>query len=335
MAIAHALDIFQSPYTERVIILLLGFIFLGIGLASTGPQKHGRLGLGVLTVLVLILNVRYLICSMHGAIAFFVSLYDPFYLIGVPGSGGITDFFHAALGGERLQAVLKKTYTFATVDPAYKGLQQCFKTHKECSSISYYSYHPAWAARFYSRFIDANDGSEDLSMMRLILRVHIACNTLGLVLSFFQVCIIPRTSATFKQLHRWTGWVAVALTIVGSSAGLWMGMGHGNIDEYGGVWAVFGWISMFACSIGCMIPGVIAACRRDIATHEKWILRMYGAIWGQFLAFRLLFAIFGRITIFSQSAITLISTWGAAPVGLCASEWARRRWKIHMHNKES
>ena len=207
------------------------------------------------------------------------------------------------------------------------GLAPCKDTHPHCGFLSYYSHHPSWAGVFYSEFVDSADGSRRPAARRQSLLLHIGANSAALVLCFCQVCLIPRTTPAWKRAHRVAGWAAVALTLFGTSVGLSMGLDHAQYEQYGGIWAPIGWASMFGLTVGTLAPGVLAGVRRDIQAHEKWMLRFFGAMWGAFLAFRLLFLVGGRLLVGSSSAVTLLAVWGGAPCGIAAAEWARTRWK--------
>ena len=36
---------------------------------------------------------------------------------------------------------------------------------------------------------------------------------------------------------------------------------------------------MFTLTVGCLVPGVVAGMRRDIPSHEKWMIRFYGSMY--------------------------------------------------------
>ena len=139
--------VLASPHLERLLILTVLSLLLGIGLASTGPQKRGVQGLAVLTLVALALDSRYFWMSMHDSISFFIALYDPFTHIGLA-SGGVSAFFHSTMGRvqEQDQAWNEAGYNATTMP----GLSGCLASHSGCGALVYYKHHPSWAATFYS-----------------------------------------------------------------------------------------------------------------------------------------------------------------------------------------
>ena len=176
--------------------------------------------------------------------------------------------------------------------------------------------------------MDSDDGETQPALRRNILRLHIGANSIALAASFVQVCLIPADSAPgYKRGHRALGWLTTALAIVGSCAGLHMGLDHGQHEAYGGYWGVAGWGSMFVLTMGPLFLGIRAAARRDIAAHKKWMNRFYGSMWGAFLCFRLLFLL-NRVLLAFPAATTLLAVWGGAPMGIAIAEFAQRKWGV-------
>jgi hypothetical protein len=66
-----------------------------------------------------------------------------------------------------------------------------------------------------------------------------------------------------------------------------LGLEHGDIEEYGGMLLVVGWLWMGAWLVGLLGIGVLAARRGDFQSHRRWMIRWFGAMWGSFLIFRL------------------------------------------------
>ena len=64
----------SPPLTERLVLLIVALMLVGIGLALTGPKKWGIHGLALLTGLATVLDSRYFFFSMHDSIAFFIAI---------------------------------------------------------------------------------------------------------------------------------------------------------------------------------------------------------------------------------------------------------------------
>ena len=117
------------------------------------------------------------------------------------------------------------------------------------------------------------------------------------------------------------------LTLSGVSAACTLAIEHGNVTSYGGNIAVVGWFEVAGCVLGCLILGVLAAVRKDIATHQKWMTRYYGAMWGSFLVFRLIFLFAGPVFRSVGGVLTPLAIWVSAPLGILIAEWVRlRNW---------
>ena len=55
---------------------------------------------------------------------------------------------------------------------------------------------------------------------------------------------------------------------------------------------------MGTCVLGCLIPGILAARKKDYKTHKKWMFRWTGSMWGASLIFRLIFLLLGPFLLF-------------------------------------
>jgi len=74
------------------------------------------------------------------------------------------------------------------------------------------------------------------------------------VLSFSQVFFIP--GAHQPQLYKVMGWLTVACVTIGATSGMKMGTEHVQILEFGGNFAVLGWIQMLLLAIVPLIFGI-------------------------------------------------------------------------------
>ena len=55
----------ESPLTERLVLLIVVLLLLGLYLASSGRGRRGVQGMGLLTLLAASLDSRYFFLSMH------------------------------------------------------------------------------------------------------------------------------------------------------------------------------------------------------------------------------------------------------------------------------
>lgn len=271
----------------------LGIVYLclAIGIALLlselrAKSRYGWTGMVLLTVLAGIMNYRYGVNDVGETIAFFISLYDPFYNIGATGD-------------------LSR----------YPGLVQCQTAN--CTMLpSMFQHHPPWAATFHYRFTAAAEASIRCGK----LYAHIWLNTTGFIMCLFQVHEGLRNR--YLWLHRKLGWAAIAMVSGGTLNALWLSSEHSAEDDYGNHWAVAGWILMASTVFGTLIPGVLAVLRKDIPAHKKWMIRFYGSLWGSFLVFRIIF-LFGALFRWHKTILTQIAIWTSAPAGVAIAEWVR------------
>lgn len=280
------------------------------GLALAGTKGRWFTGLTILLVCAVAVNARYFLFSVGEAIAFFNGLYDTFLLW----NGGPQLYFQSLFGFEAAPAEVNVT--------GMPGMAPCDPNWPDCGMLGYYAVHPSWAAQFYNRFVDGLNGV-DRSSRRLMLRIHIFFNTFALVLSFVQIFVLPGTKN--PSLHKTMGWLTVVCVSVGASMGMRMGSEHGDIKEYGGGWAVAGWVSMYLCTMVPLVIGIRAAMTKQLQAHRIWMIRFHGAMWGAFWAFRIHFILVGPIFIQSVDATTLWAVWTGAPTGIIVAEWAGKR----------
>lgn len=273
----------------------LGIVYVGLAGGSVllcyglYNKSAGWVGMVSLTVLACMINYRYGINDVGETIAFFNSVYDPFYNIGA--SGNMTN---------------------------YPGLSRCFKGN-DCSVLSF-QYHAAWAATFHHRFTGAAGAAFNCAR----LYAHIWMNTTA-----FALCLVQFHQPTRRKylwLHRKMGWATITLVTSGTVTALWLGLEHGKEEFYGGYYAVAGWVSMATTLFSTLIPGVLAVVKKpaDVPAHKKWMTRFYGSMWGAFLIFRVWF-LFGGLFRWHKIAIIQIAVWTSAPLGVLCAEFARVR----------
>jgi len=279
----------QLSLAANLVIVYVGLAggtaFMCYGLTN---QRVGLMGMMPLTGLVAVVNCRYGIKDTGETIAFFNSIYDPFYNIGA--TGNMTN---------------------------YPGLARCFNDNNNCSLLKF-EYHAAWAATFHRRFTSAPEAAFNCAR----LYSHVWMNTTA-----FIICLIQFHEPTRRQylwLHRKLGWAAISLVTGGTLSALWLGSEHGNEELYGGKYGVAGWFSMGATLFSTLIAGVLAVRRGDIAGHKKWMTRFYGSMWGAFLVFRIVFLLGGFFR-WHKILMVQIAVWGSAPLGVAIAEWVRVR----------
>ncbi|CAK0873733.1 unnamed protein product [Prorocentrum cordatum] len=267
--------------------LSVGTCLLCCGMTSKSGSGSMRAGMVLLTALGAVVNYRYGIRDVEETIAFFNSMYDPFYL---------------AFAGYDLDS--------------YPGLARCH-VNNTCSLLSY-GYHASWAVAFHRRFTEGAMAGFNCAR----LYSHVWMNTTA-----FIICLVQFHEPTRRKylwIHKKLGWAAISLVTVGTASALWLGSEHGSEEMYGANYAVAGWFSMAATMFGMLIPGVWTILRKDVASHRKWMTRFYGAMWGAFLVFRIIF-LFGGFFRWHRILIIQLAVWTSAPLGvLCAEFWRVR-----------
>ena len=288
-----------SPHANMAIayVTLAGgtaLLVCGINRSKTG-QKAGWVGMLLLTFMMGWINYSYGLRNTAGeSIAFFNGLYDPFYNIGSP-SGNVSD---------------------------HPGLMPCLDTsngpHNNCAMNVGYTLHASWAANFHYRFTEKVGWVFNCAR----LYAHIWMNTTAFIIALVQ--FDKNTRSTMLWLHRKLGWAATILTTAGTLTAMWLGSEHHAEELYGGAQAMCGWFTMGACVLGTLWAGIVAAKRKDIASHKKWMTRWYGSMWGAFLIFRILFLLGGLLR-FHKSMMILLAIYSSAPLGIAFAEWHRLR----------
>uniref|UniRef100_A0A0G4FTE0 Uncharacterized protein n=1 Tax=Chromera velia CCMP2878 TaxID=1169474 RepID=A0A0G4FTE0_9ALVE len=262
----------------------------GIGLLCRGAlqRKMPYGAFAFLTIVVMIVNLQYgLVGDAPKQIAWFTAIYD------FPLNLGLS-----AMSAEDLNGVQPCASVEGRVDT--------------CSELDWFSYHPNWAVDFYKRF---KHGPESL---RVQLYVHIWFSTFALVLSFIQ--FHQPTRRAYPTLHRWSGYAVTMCTLIGLGQAQKLGLDSADIPSYGANFAVYGWCAMVIQTIAPLLIGVYYAIQKDIKTHQRWMARYYGAMWGSFLAFRVVMLVAAVGLRHTLSGQALIAIYTGTPLGILAAE---------------
>lgn len=193
-----------------------------------------------------IFSLRYWFMSASDAGAIFVAIYDPIY--------------HAFPGAMESDFI------------------PCSPNHPNCSALGNEGYdeHLGWSVRLH-------DNPHDPWVMKLLM-LHILGNTVCLTLMPIQLYLIAKGK---RSAHRMLGRVALIGGMGGTSMSFTISMfTHGDVKEYGGSWSIMAFASMWA---GVFIPGLLgylAIKRKDVASHTRWMVRMFGALFGSFFFWR-------------------------------------------------
>jgi len=236
--------------------------------------------------LALVLNVRYFIEGHAGAIAFFIGIYDVFDNVG--------------LGR----------------DEGAPALAQCVDNACTVWGNRYVN-HPSWGVAFYDRFANGP------ALRSNLLYAHIFFNSITFVLLHYQLWK-PGTGHG-KSRHRMLGRVSFASITLGTFFAVWLASEHGEVSEYGGLLAEWGFYSMSAFVYGSAVMSVLTIRRGDLAEHRKWTIWWAGSMWGAFWLFRVMLVVTGPMLRNWESASLLISIWFSAPLGILIAEYFRRR----------
>jgi uncharacterized membrane protein YozB (DUF420 family) len=194
----------------------------------------------------MVFSLRYFVLPKELASGMFVAIYDP--------------VFSAFPGAMRDDFI-----------PCSEG--------SNCSAFSEdrFATHVGWAVRLFDSTVQGGWHS-------VLLRVHIVLNTVCLLLMPVQLYLIKRKQ-TGK--HKVFGRVALLCGCVGTSCSMVIALAtHGQVEEYGGVWSVVAFGSMWA---GTMVPaglGYAAIKRGDLVAHKKWMVRLFGTLFGSFFFWR-------------------------------------------------
>jgi hypothetical protein len=179
-----------------------------------------------------------------------------------------------------------------------------------------YLKHPSWGVAFYDR----SNGPE---FHTNLLRLHIFFNSVTFLLLHYQLWR-PGTGSN-RDKHRRIGRVSFASLTAGTFCAVWLASEHGSISEYGGNLARNGFYSMSAFVYGTAIMGVYTIRQGDAASHQIWMIRLAGSMWGAFWLFRVMLLVTGPLLRNYEAASFVISTWGSAPLGILIAEVYRRR----------
>ena len=242
--------------------------------------------LGFGVAILLFLNVRYLTTGSANGIANFIGIYDVFDNIGLGRSEGA---------------------------PA---LAQC--ADNACTVWGdRYVYHQSWGVAFYDRFANGP------ALRNNLLYGHIFFNTIAFVLMHYQL-LRPGTGANPGR-HRLLGRISFAAITIGTFFAVWLASEHGEVSEYGGSLAMWGFWSMSAFVYGTAIMGVVTIRRGDHQAHRTWMIRFAGSMWGAFWLFRVMLVVTGPLLRNYETASILISIWFSAPLGILIAEAFRRQ----------
>ena len=231
------------------------------------------------------LNVGYLINGPAAAIAGFIGIYDVLNNLGVGPEGA------GGLG--------------ACPDNACTVWGDTFQLHT------------TWGVAFYDRFANGPEFRTNL------LYGHIVGNTIALVLITFQM-FRPGGSPNGKH-HKLIGRIAFLSLTFGVACAAWLASEHGPVDEYGGVFASWGFWEMSAVVYGCACMGVVAIMRGDARAHRVWMWRLAGSMWGSFWLFRVMLFVLDPLLRDYEAAAIQWCIWASAPLGLLIAEMIRRR----------
>ncbi|CAE8648116.1 unnamed protein product [Polarella glacialis] len=194
-------------------------------------------------------DLRYWYLPGNLAGAAFVTIYDPSH--------------HLFGGGAAKSDLIPCTNTNAT--------------SSGCSFLPEYPTHVSWNVALF------NQGAFDPWVM-LRLRAHVLLNSIGLFFNGAQLYLI--SSGKEKQ-NRLVGRVAIFSQVVGTSNAYYIAWTtHGAIDAYGNEKSVWAFGSMW---LSILVPaglGMRAIYKGDVASHRRWMIRMYGALFGSFFYWR-------------------------------------------------
>ncbi|CAB9531108.1 expressed unknown protein [Seminavis robusta] len=187
-----------------------------------------------------------------------------------------------------------------------------------------YVQHAAWASAFYERF------AYGPKLRSYILLVHIACNSIALVLTQILLIQTPYNPQK-KAQHKLLGYITFICETIGLGCACWLASEHGEIDEYGGKWAKYGFYSMAACVYGCLLRGIVTIRAGDRVAHRMWMFRFAGSMWGSFWLFRVVLFVIDPLLRSYKAAAILIVIWVSAPAGVMLGDLAR--WWVDKETK--
>ena len=176
------------------------------------------------------------------------------------------------------------------------------------SLLPQYTAHPSWAADLYHLF---GDGP---TVDKICMHIHVLAMTIALSVSFIHIFFVR------GKLQRLAGRVSAMAAAIGVPMGLVVGLTNGNSEAYGGMWSVYGWIWMSGSSFFLLSKGVLAVMQSDIKSHKRWMTRFYVAMWCDFLVFRLLLFIVTPFITQCKSCAFLPMIYLSPVIGLVVGE---------------
>lgn len=277
--------------------LVIGAVLLGWFYFFSPTQQRYSVFVGYMAILTLVLNSRYFIDGPSASIAFFTGVYDV------------------------LHNFAADNVTTVSLIPCIEG--------EACSIFDDGSYplHPNWAVAFYHRF-----ASEIAIAWRTkLLLCHVGCNTVAFLLMTFQIYFpgqytIDRSNVDINRRHRVVGRLANIALVVGVTSAIFLALEHDYVEEYGGVWSKYGFLSMAVWVLGTGIKGMVSILQpqkltlSDIQTHSRWMFRCTGSMWGSFWIFRALELFLGPLLTSYRVLSIQLCMWSSAPLGILVAE---------------
>lgn len=114
--------------------------------------------------------------------------------------------------------------------------------------------------------------------------LHVVCSLAYALLGAFQFSAGLRRR--YPRWHRSAGKALVLGGLVVAASGVWMTLAYPVTKPESGLpgfdgWAVFGMrLAVGVAMAGCLVLGVAAIRRRDVASHEAWMIRAYALAMG-------------------------------------------------------
>ncbi|PSK91376.1 putative membrane protein DUF2306 [Murinocardiopsis flavida] len=150
---------------------------------------------------------------------------------------------------------------------------------------------------------------------------HIIGATVFCLVGAFQ--FVPSLRARHRAWHRRAGRVLVASGLLAALTGMWLGVGADLPPTDNGLLMVFRLAFGGLMAVG-LVLAFLAARRRDIRVHRRWMLRSYAlgqAAGTQAFVLAAVAALPGEVSPY-QRALGMGASWG---VNLAVAEWIARR----------
>lgn len=183
-----------------------------------------------------------------------------------------------------------------------------------------YENHPTWGVAFHDRFANGPD------MRTNLLLGHLGMNSIVFVLMHIQM--FKPGYAKHKKMHAILGRISYACLTIGTLCAVILAAQHGSVVSYGGSLATYGFWFMSFCVYGCATMGVLAIRKGDHATHQKWMIRFVGSMWGAYWIFRVMLFMLGPLLRQWDAAAILSCIWFSAPIGILVAELVRIRFAL-------